>query len=106
MKRVDLEDGERAYMFGGKESDLAKNLKLAVEALNFVKSLTGPPLRFLNESYSKLLKREVHSIWIAIDKEGAVLGITTSLEENVAPVVKAMETALARMKEVEKKEQN
>lgn len=105
MKRYDLENKELAFLYQGEGSpDIPKMPDEDIKkGLEIVAQLTNGPLKFMNATMSAITQREIQGIYIPMDKEGKILGVTMTAD-TIAPAIKALEQALMRLKEAQKKE--
>lgn len=106
MKRVELKDKELAFLYKGEGSPDPDMPEEAIKkGLQLVADVTSPPLQFINSMLSQMLKREIQGVYIPMDKDGKIYGVTLTGQE-IEPAIRALETAVMRLKEARVKEGN
>lgn len=106
MKRVDLSDDEKGYSYDSEPLSVPLTEEQIKGGMEIVKMITKPPMEYIEKTLSLVLNVEVKSIYIAIDVAKGRIGTTIMTGEDVNMAISALEQALARMRQVQKKEGN
>jgi len=105
MKRVDLEDGQRGFVYEGTPGGPKMSEKHTRQALELLSQIFGPPMRWMNSTMGELIQQEVHGVYITMRPDGYLLNVTASADD-VRATIRALEMALERMREALKKEES